>query len=81
MKATLEFNLDDHDDKLALLRCVKATNMAIALFEIEMNLKKRCEFALDADDNMNKYEALELIFEKLYDTIHESGINIEELIN
>lgn len=37
MTATLTFNLDDPDDRKAHLRCVKSTDMAIALFEIMNN--------------------------------------------
>lgn len=35
MTATLSFNLDDFDDRMAHLRCVKALDMALLLFEIE----------------------------------------------
>ncbi len=31
MKATLEFNLNDPDDRREHLRCVKSTDMAIVL--------------------------------------------------
>jgi len=34
MKAKLEFDLDDFDDKMAHNRCVKATDMALVLWEI-----------------------------------------------
>ena len=45
MKAILEFYLDDYDDKMNHLRCVKSLNMAIVLFELmyntDKNFKKR----------------------------------------
>jgi len=41
MKAVLEFDLNDLDDIRAHNRCIKATDMALALFEIEINLKKQ----------------------------------------
>ena len=41
MKATLTFDLDDRDDKMAHARCVKALDMAIALFSIREELYNR----------------------------------------
>jgi len=37
MKATLEFDLDNPEDRMAHLRCVKSLEMACALFEIVNN--------------------------------------------
>jgi len=39
MKAILEFNLDDHDDKMAHLRCIKSEAMAIAIWTVTHNNK------------------------------------------
>ena len=39
MKATLEFDLDEGQDKTAHLRCVKAVNMAIALWDMDQYLR------------------------------------------
>ena len=84
-KATLEFDLNDPDDKMAHLRCVKSTDMAIALFEIEMNLKKKMERELEAKEmrgeTVDPYDSIQMIMEYILETIHENGINIEELIN
>jgi hypothetical protein len=68
MKATLEFNLDDPDDRMAHLRCVKALDMALALFEINYNLRKKVE-----RDDIDVWEAIVDIFD-------EQGINPDELI-
>lgn len=37
MKAILEFDLDNPEDRMAHSRCIKATEMAVALFEIYNN--------------------------------------------
>jgi hypothetical protein len=39
MKANLIFNLDDYDDSIAHRRCIKASDMALALYQIEMHLR------------------------------------------
>jgi len=74
MKATLEFNLDEPEDRMAHLRCIKSTDMAIVLFDIIYNLRKEIE-NIDTDEKLN------LFYDKLNAIIEEQGINIDELIN
>jgi hypothetical protein len=40
MKAKLEFDLDDHSDRLAHKRCVSATDVYIALHRIDSDLRE-----------------------------------------
>lgn len=79
MKATLEFNLDNPDERMEHMRCVKSTDMAIVLFEIQYNLKKRIESHLERNA-FNKYDAMEYIFDEINKELHEAGININEII-
>jgi len=74
MKAILEFNLDEPEDRMAHLRCVKSTDMAIVLFEIIYNFRKEIE-------NIDTDEKLDLFYDKLNAIMEEQGINIDELIN
>jgi hypothetical protein len=48
MKATLEFDLDDFDDRTEHLRCVKATNMALMLCGIKEKIRSKLKY----DDNL-----------------------------
>lgn len=90
MKATLEFNLDDNDDKMAHLRCVKATDMALALWEITHNTKKGLLYYIEGleirgkqndIDKLSPYEAIELVFKEIYGILEGCNINIDDLIN
>jgi len=74
MKAILEFNLDEPEDRMAHLRCVKSTDMAIVLFEIIYNFRKEIE-------NIDTDEKLDLFYDKLNAIMEEQGINIDELIS
>lgn len=47
MKAILEFDLNEHHDKLAHNRAVKATNAYLALYDLEMEFR-----------NITKYNAI-----------------------
>jgi len=69
MKAVLIFDLENPEDREAHLRCTKATDMAIAIFEIQ-NLLHRFK-----DSDMPISDLLDGIEERL------SDINLDELIS
>ena len=70
MKATLRFNLSDPDERMAHLRCIKALDMAIVLWEIRHNILND-KFEIDADE----------IRERINDLFEQHDINTEELTN
>lgn len=81
-KAILEFDLNDHDDRLAHMRCVKATDMAIVLFEITNNLKKKCERICEGmEADSDQFDGVYTTFQQIGELLDEHGINIDELIN
>lgn len=85
MKATLEFDLNDFDDKMAHLRCVKATDMALALWEIRCNLRKRCEHIIDNMDKSKteslEYDVLEAVLNEIGEILEDNNINPDEYIH
>lgn len=81
MKAILEFDLNDPDDNMAHKRCVKSLDMALALWEIQTNLRKRCENMVEHSKEESKFEALEIIFQELREIFDDNNINTDELIN
>lgn len=82
MKAILEFDLDNPDDVTSHLRCVKAIDMASALFEISHNLRKRSERACDKlAEDADSYDGMHATFEVIDEILEECGIDMDELIN
>lgn len=77
MKAILEFDLDDPDDNLAHQRCVKATDMAIVLWEFNSNSRKTIESMLN---DKNSYDAVDLVFKVFRNLLDEQNVNIDSLI-
>ena len=73
MKAILEFNLTDPDDNVAHLRCIKSTDMAIALWQIRM-LRKELEWMED-----NKQLNTENVMSKIFDILDDHNVNTDEL--
>lgn len=82
MKAILEFNLDEHDDKMSHLRCTKALDLAIALWEIRNNLRSSIEAKLDNDKHSidKQYEVLDKVQTFINERLEDNGIFIDELI-
>ena len=78
-KATLEYDLNDADDAYAHKRAVKSLDLALALWEITHNTKKGLEWSMEGKEN-DKYDALELVFEKIHEIISEHNIDLDDLI-
>jgi hypothetical protein len=79
-KGILEFDLSDQSEIIAHKRAVKSFDMAMALWEITHNTKKSLEWSLEGKD-IDKYETLELVFDKIHQILNENNINTEELID
>ena len=83
MKATLSYNLNDPDDRMAHLRAVKSMDMASALFEITRNLRKKIENRFEDIDNTNNdvFDGIHEVFDEIYNILENNNIDIDELIN
>lgn len=81
MKATLRFNLDDPDDARAHMRCVKATDMALAIWDIMHRMRKDCiDVAVMQDKSSEYIEGINYTIEAIQEVINKYDINTENLI-
>ena len=80
MKAILEFDLDEGQDKMAHLRCVKALKMAITLWDMDQYLRAKIKYAPDSM-NSEVHNMLQEVRDKLHETMSENQIDLDELIN
>ena len=79
MEAVLKFNLDDPEDKMSHLRCVKATEMMITLWEMDQHLRSITKYATDST-SQETYDELVKVREMLHEIMGENGITFEGLI-
>lgn len=79
MKAILEFNLDEQDDRAAHLRAVKALDMAIALWDMEEYLRRQTKYASDLMP-IEVYKNLEEVRDKFSEIMSERSLDIDELL-
>ncbi len=81
-KAILEFNLDERDDIEAHLRCVKALDMAVVLWDMDQYLRNKMKYGnKDSMLSDDAYKALEDAREELRESMSSRGINLDELIS
>ena len=82
MKATLSYNLNDPDDRMAHMRAVKSLDMASALFEITRNLKKQVERRFEDETiEHDSFDVIQEVFDRIYEILGDNNIDIDELIN
>ena len=80
-KAILEYDLNDPDDTMAHLRAVKSLDMALILWEMAYNAKKGIHYDIEGQNITDPYEAVNKVFEKLWEEIQERGVFLDELVN
>jgi hypothetical protein len=81
MKAKLEFDLNDPDDRMAHLRAVKSLDMASALFDIT-RLKKQVERRFEEDTTeCDSFDVIQDVFDRIYEVLGDNNIDVDELIN
>ena len=77
-KATLEYNLSDIDEEQDFKRAIMANKMASALWDITHNTKKQLSYSFDGKE-IDKYDALDLVFEKIHEILDNNHLDTEEL--
>jgi CRISPR/Cas system CSM-associated protein Csm5 (group 7 of RAMP superfamily) len=80
MKAILEFNLDEPEDRSDHLRAVKSLNIVSVIWEFDMYLRSQLKYN---DENLTNeaYEALDKAREKLYEIMSSQHVSMDELYN
>jgi len=78
-KANLTFDLDDRDDRIEFERMMKSLDMAMMLWELDMNgYRKFTKYNERQDDAYQ--EGIEEVFEYIRGLLREHNIDVEQLI-
>jgi hypothetical protein len=78
MKAKLKFNLEFPDERRAHMRCVKSTDMAIVLFDILYNAKKKIHHQNESEAFV---EGIDSTLNYIRELCEDRNINIDELLD
>ena len=79
-QAQLTYDLNDPDDIMAHLRAVKSLDLALVLWELIHNSKKKMEWEIE-QNKLDGYDTLDKMYERIYELMEERGIKIDELVN
>ena len=79
-KGILEFDLNEQNDVMAHKRCVKSTELALALWDMDGYLRAETKYAPDSMSS-EVYDALKDVRNKLHEIMSEHSIDLDELIN
>ena len=81
-QAILKYDLSDSDDKMEFERATKSLEMALVLWELQYNYRKKYIRQVEADDKATEreFDLIDIIFNDILELITEHGINIDSLI-
>jgi hypothetical protein len=81
MEAILKFNLSDSDDAMEFKRVNKSLDLSLALWEIMYNTRKKIISELEKEDNNDdKYDSVERVYDKLWEIVKERNIDLDEIV-
>ena len=80
MKAKLIFDTTDPDDRQEFLRCTKAFDMSMALWDI-LQLRKKLEQRFDTSTSADVFDGIEAFAEGISEILENHNINIDELLS
>jgi len=81
-QAILKYDLSDSDDRMEFERATKSLEMALVLWELQYNYRKKYIRQVEADDKATEreYNLIDTIFNDILELITEHGINIDSLV-
>ena len=84
MIAILKYNLSDSDDNQSFIRATKSLDMALVLWEIVYNSRKKILSKIEQKNEKEKLEAediVDMVYENILELLNESDINVDNLIS
>ena len=78
MKAILEFDLNEPDDREAHLRATLSLDMAIAIWDMQQEFRGRLKHGQLGDE---EHRVTEDLRDRFYQILNEKGIDLEKLMS
>lgn len=81
MKAILEFDFDDENrsDRREFELMMKSNKMALVIWQFARNSRKGVLWEVEADDTIDKYDAVTKVYDKFFEILEEYGVSADEL--
>ena len=78
MKAILEFDLNEPDDREAHLRATLSLDMALAIWDMQQEFRSRIKYGQLSDE---EYRVTEDLKDRFYQILNEKGIDLEKMMS
>jgi hypothetical protein len=78
MRAILEFNLDEIEDKENFDKCMRATDLCLLLWNFDQYLRSQIKY--NNSLSSEECKAHEKVREKLNDMIQDASLNLDNLV-
>jgi hypothetical protein len=79
MKAKLIFDLNEFEDRMDYERVNKSLDMVNALWSFLYNSKKQLLVDVENED-VDKFDAVELTYGRLFELLEEHDVNVNKLV-
>jgi hypothetical protein len=79
MKAKLIFDLNEFEDRMDYERVNKSLDMVNALWNFLYNSKKQLLVDVENED-VDKFDAVELTYGRLFELLEEHDVNVNKLV-
>ena len=79
MKAKLVFDLGEFEDRMDYERVNKSLDIVNALWSFLYNSKKQLLVDVE-DESVDKFDAVELVYDRLFELLEEHDVNINKLV-
>jgi hypothetical protein len=79
MKAKLIFDLNEFEDRMDYERVNKSLDIVNALWHFLYNSKKEIMQDVENED-VDKFDAVELVYDKLFELLEEHDVNVNKLV-
>lgn len=81
MKAILEFDFDDENrsDRREFELMMKSTKMSLAIWQFARNSRKGILWEVEADDTIDKYDAVNKVYDKFFEIMEDHGLSVDDL--
>jgi hypothetical protein len=77
MKIQLTFDFDNREDEHRHYQCIRSQDMALALWEIAYNLRKKVEW--EVESRLDSPDPLDVVFEHISQVIEDNNIDIRKI--
>ena len=80
MKVILRFDTDSQDEEMEMLRCLKATEAFLYIWDILHNSKKSILWKVEANQYETQEDLVEDIYTMMWERLKDRDLNLEKLI-